>query len=263
MTFIGEKNFGLEVALGNVPGYQEISRTGVAPDCDSGVATDIWDGADGVTATKIWVPPTVARIHDIVSTDADDAAAGIGLRTLLVAGVGDWTLPRISEVIVLNGLTPVPTVNSYAVIDSLVGISWGSTETNDGIITATAQVDGTVTAAILVGRGRTRMAILAVPQGFTWAISRYSCSLLTTSGGGAGADALIELLIRLNTFGTDGGFIAEGGVVITTGAPHAEGVDPPLAIPGPRYVKAQATSDTNNTAVSVGLRGYFVEDALS
>ena len=43
------KDFGLEVALGNIPGYSKVNKFGQATDCDSGIPTDVWDGADGTT----------------------------------------------------------------------------------------------------------------------------------------------------------------------------------------------------------------------
>jgi len=61
-------NFFLDVSRGNIPGYSFIHKFGENPDIDtvSGFE-DIWD----VGGT--YVPPTVQRIHDIVSESTSDA----------------------------------------------------------------------------------------------------------------------------------------------------------------------------------------------
>jgi hypothetical protein len=70
VSYYSSRDFALEVALGKVTGYAPINKFGFALDADSGVPTDIWDGADGTTSTDVWEPPTQARTHDIASTSA-------------------------------------------------------------------------------------------------------------------------------------------------------------------------------------------------
>ena len=100
MSFLGQRDFGLEVSLGNVPDYLGVFKFGQALDCDSGVPTDVWDGADGTTSTDLWVPPTTARLHDLVSSSAsDDNAAGVGMRQVQVFGLTSWSTEEVSEVV--------------------------------------------------------------------------------------------------------------------------------------------------------------------
>ena len=86
VNVIPTKDFALEVAIGNVSKTFKINKFGCGPDCDSGIATDVWDGADGATSTDIWVAPTQARVHDIVSTQAadDGSPVGTGMRTVRI-----------------------------------------------------------------------------------------------------------------------------------------------------------------------------------
>ena len=88
----GPGDASIEVPLGRVPGYASINKYGEATDCDSGVPTDVWDGADGTTSTDVWVAPTQARIHQITSTDiADDGdPAASGMRRIRVYGLKTW-----------------------------------------------------------------------------------------------------------------------------------------------------------------------------
>lgn len=254
MSFIGEKNFGLEVALGNVPGYSRLFVFGVAPDCDVDDPTDIWDGADGVTSTKIWVPPTTARIHDLVSNDAADTAAGAGLRTLRVLGLTDWTLDQVTEVITLDGTTPVSTVNSYVMINRLVGITFGTVDANVGIITATAQTDATITAAIQPARGESLMAIRGLPGTKNLCITAVSSSL-----GSAKSGTYIAIFgrVRLNPQLADSGFILTAAQ--STSQAHQVILEPPGFLPGPVLMKLQAEADTNNTAIAGSFSAYVVD----
>lgn len=118
----------------------------------------IWGNADAV-----WVPPTVARVHAIVSSDVDDnSGADTGARTLLVTGFGTGWVP-LSEIVTLHasaGTTSVNTANSYLHIDRMEVLTAGSTGANEGLITATAATDATITAAIAAGLNVSNGAIL-------------------------------------------------------------------------------------------------------
>lgn len=60
-------DFGLDIGAGRVPGTTFIEKFGENPDIDTATFETIWDG-DG-----IYVPPTVARLHNVVSSLAADA----------------------------------------------------------------------------------------------------------------------------------------------------------------------------------------------
>lgn len=72
------------------------------------------------------------------------------------------------EFIIMNGVGNVATLNTYWRIYRLhIDGAASRTVTNVGNISATAQVDGTVTAQINIGNGQTGMAIYTVPAGKT------------------------------------------------------------------------------------------------
>lgn len=169
----------LGIARGNVPGTSLMRKFGANPDVDIGTE-DIWDGGG------VWVAPTQARTHDIASTDADDdgSPAGTGARTIKVFGL-DGNYEDQSETLTMNGTTDVPTVNQYIMIHRMMVVTAGSTGNNVGNITATAQVDGTVTAQITATRNQTLMAIYQIPNAKTgylvhWYIDAFRA---TISGG--------------------------------------------------------------------------------
>ncbi len=100
--------FGLWAARGLIPGCNTVNKFGLAEDADSGVITDIWDGANAADGLVTWVAPTQARIHDISASSADDdgSPVGTGAHTIRVRGLASWTTgTEITEDVTLNGLT--------------------------------------------------------------------------------------------------------------------------------------------------------------
>lgn len=140
MSYLRNVDFLLEVAKGNVPKHSDYSVTGFNSDIDSGTTPETICGGGGV-----FTPPTTYRIHDIVSTSANDTAAGTGLRTVRIYGVTSSGFETEDKT--MNGLTNVPTTKSYIDIYDIVPLTFGSGGTNAGVITATAAAPGTVTTS--------------------------------------------------------------------------------------------------------------------
>lgn len=161
----------------NIKSYEKTTKFsdkmlkfGRNPDVDTGAYEDIWDGG------STWVGPTQSRIHAIASTNANDADAGTGAQTVHIYGLGSDYLNQ-DEVVTLSGSTAVNTAKSYTMIHRMVVETAGSGGTNAGTITATAAVDGTVTAQISLGAGQTLMAIYQVPGNNKGFLERYYASM--------------------------------------------------------------------------------------
>lgn len=119
----------------------------------SGINTDVDAGTETIfPGGGLWLPPTAARVHAIVSTSTDDdgSPAGTGARTVRVTG---FTAAGVtsSETVTMDGTTPVNTSGSYLHITEIQVLTVGSGGTNAGIITATAASDSTISAAMSVG----------------------------------------------------------------------------------------------------------------
>jgi len=150
---------GALIALGEVDGSATFNVFGKNPDLNADTEETLWNQGG------IYAFPTAARIHSIVSTDADDDGnpAGNGARTVYIEGL-DSSFDIISETKTLEGLTPVATSNSYLRVHRLVVMTSGSSGTNEGTITATAAVDATVSAAITPGDGQQSQLVFTVPN---------------------------------------------------------------------------------------------------
>jgi len=246
-------NFALDVSLGKIPGVAQIYKFGKALDADSGVPTDIWDGANATTSQPIWIRPTAARTHDIVSTSVADAAAGTGLRTIMVFGLTDWDTAEVSETITLNGTTNVPTVNPFVIIHRMLGVTAGSGGVNAGDISATAQVDSTLTALMLTGEGQTQMAILGVPSIQTLAAVFFSAAII----GITVATADIQAVIEIGTGGSEPAEILATVFSMSESSGWNQAFEPYPLQKGPAVVKLRAVSNVNNASVSAAFCAYL------
>jgi hypothetical protein len=259
------KDFGVEVSLGNVPGYTKINKFGLALDADSGIATDVWDGADGTTSTDVWVAPTQARVHAIVSTDIDDSDSGgvnpqsTGMRTVRVYGLQTWSSAESSEDVTLDGTTAVNTSNSYVIIHRMKGLTFGSTGSNEGIIKATAAVDGTITAIIQAGQGQTQMAIYGIPDTQTMHIKGITADV-PKAGGVSGVLIDAKLLVKENADQSDAGFINKEQFFFSDTLLLRRTYEIPKSVTGPAIVKIQVNTNKDNTDVSAAFDAYVVNN---
>ena len=257
------KSFDLEVSKGKIPGHRTLNKFGRSTDVDSGITTDVHDGANATTGLVVWVAPTEARIHQITSTSTDDDGdvAGVGARTIKIWGLTSWSATETSQTLTMDGTSNVAT-SAYVIIHRMKVLTKGATNVNVGIITATADTDGTVTAQINAGEGQTQMAIYGVPSGETFYIKRLYASFNKSGGATGTVDINLCLnqepdveLLNCQVKHTQG-LISTG----SSGFPHV--FDPPEQYTGPCIIKIKATGGAANLDVSAGFSGYIVEDGF-
>lgn len=110
--------------------------------------------------------------RSIVSSSANDTAAGSGAETVKITyfkldASGAITGP-FTEIVVLNGVTAVPTVSTaIALIKSIEIVTVGNGKVAAGVISLKANNDGTgaTIASIAAGDRRTYLAVAYVPSG--------------------------------------------------------------------------------------------------
>src|SRR5690348_8113527 len=127
------ENFLIDVGRGILPLAVGKRIFGRNSNQSIGNNVDIWEG------NATFVPPTAARLHNIASSSANDTnTAGTGARQVTIQGLGAGGVVQ-TEVVSLNGLSNVPTANTYIMINLMYVSSVGSGGSNAGTITATAQ----------------------------------------------------------------------------------------------------------------------------
>lgn len=250
MAYLKNRDFYLEISKGNVPKHSDYGCFGINGDVDTATTPEDIQDAGG-----IFVPPTTYRIHAIVSNSANDTSAGTGARTVQIFGVVSTGLAE--ETIILNGVTPVNTVNSYSDIYRMVIYTSGSGLTNAGIITATAATDATVTISIQVnGYNASRRAIRLIPPGYKGYLNSWKGAMTQST---ASNTALLYLLTKTST----GIWISRGLHSLTnTGSSHEEDIFKiPLLLSAGEWVKVQCTSvSANNTLVQCDINITLVQD---
>lgn len=235
MAYLTQRDFYLEVSRGNIAKASRVNKAGHNSDIDTTTdPEDIWD------AGGIWVPPTTSRVHNIVSSSSLDTGAGTGARTVTIQGL-DGSYNFATETVTLNGTTPVATVNSYTIIDFMFVVTAGSLETAQGVITATAQVDSTVTAQINVGDNQTHMAIFQIRDSHKGYLNRVSVAMQQNT---AGSSCIVHVLTK--NFGEV--WRVRRVIFLNNSGNSSQNleINPPIQIPGKCTIKLQAFEVTNS-----------------
>ena len=273
MSELRNTNFGLEVAKGNIPGHFAVNKFGRAPDGVQITATDIWDRADAAATQPLWIAPTAARIHEILSTSDSDSdsggtvAQGEGARTIQIFGLKTWATAETSEVITMDGTATgansVDTAESYVIIHRMKVLTHGNLGPNVGTITATAQTDGTVTAQIDPDTGQTEMAIYGIPSTQKAYMTSFDVNAHNTGNPSTVIEVDFDMFINEHpdVDETNAAFLikANFGAIMSGSTTFTKHFEPPLEIPGPAIIKFQAKSTLANTEAVAEFDLYLVD----
>jgi len=161
--------------IGNANNYypdkQGNDVLGIAPSVND-TRVDLWEGP-----TANYVFPTVGQQFRIVSTSANDTAAGSGIRSVWLHMLDDTGTP-VNVIYNLNGLTPVLTteLNLYRV-NAFHAASLG---TIDGVAAgdiSLTNLAGTITYGIIKsGNNTAHQAIFTIPTGKTGYLNHWQAS---------------------------------------------------------------------------------------
>ena len=172
-----EHQAGDIVGFGLDPTYRRVAALGNT--AVSAAGTDVWAG--GV----VYPFKTTATLMEVVSTSVNDAVAGTGATSIIVQGL-DPNYNEVSETVLLNGTTAVPTVNTYIAINACFVTGAGVGATNAGTISIRDVGGGTVRQIIPVGYSISRSSVYTVPAGYTLSeISMFACVNRVSAGGQA------------------------------------------------------------------------------
>lgn len=148
------------IALGRVPGAIQVIRFGRNPDVDATAAQeDIWNGGGVYTGFPTGSPETV----NVFSSSTADAAAGTGLRTVRLIGLGS-DFKTQTEDLTLNGTTAVTSTITWYRVNNVQGLTAGSGATNAGSITVRhTTTTANVFAVVPAGAGTSQIAAYTIP----------------------------------------------------------------------------------------------------
>lgn len=226
--------FDLQVARGQITGHSTVNIYGYQPTVAQ-TFIPIWENATA------YVYPSSAITMYLAGTNGDTAS-------ILISGL-DAKYAPISETLVMNGATPVPTVKQYLRINSMQ-VTVGSATNPAGVVTLKNLAADTIYAQINTGVGRTQAAIYTVPAGFTFYLSRID---VNTSLNGSNFATYQNKSTSPN-----------GVVTLTQQAPFAINYHTQRVMPRPILEKTdiQLMCKVNATtgAISVSQEGYLIKN---
>ena len=242
----GIQDINSAIALGLVAGKRVAFYTGVNNDIDTGsVPEDITDFGGVYTGFNA----VLAERLDIVSSSADDTdVTGSGAHKMTVTGL-DINYGEISEVVSLDGLNVVKTVNTYLRVNGPDSITAG--DTNVGNITLTQETSGIQMDYMSAGIGRIRKCAFTVAAGKDFLITNAVGSNVATVSGSI---AIVTSLLR-----KFGGVFVQGLPFDLSSGQGVANIDlstPPLIVPEKAdFVLRCISVANNNSAVSFSLAG--------
>lgn len=246
-----DTEFGLNIQRGLIPGLSVIHKFGNNPDIDSGSGFEtLWNGGGEYTGFNA----TVAETVEVLSSSADDAAAGTGARTIELRGLGPGFVEQ-TETVVLNGVTPVDSAGTFLRMDRAVILTAGSGGENVGEITVRQKTtQANVFAVMPATTNRTLIAAYTIPAGKVGYILSGFASLSKKQS----ATCVVRARFRM-----PGGVfqVVEIFAINSTGTSYVyrDFHTPLIRLPAGTDFFIEADSDTNDTGVSGGFELVLVE----
>ena len=161
----------LAIASGKMPNCILVNKFGRNADVDA--AEDVWDGGGDYTG----FPTSTLETVTVISSSANDAAAGTGARTLRIYGL-DANYALQQEDVTLNGTTGVATSNTYRRVYRAYVLTAGSVQTNVGALTLRhTTTAANIFAVMAAGYGQTHVTAYTVPTGYSGYLVNFLLSM--------------------------------------------------------------------------------------
>ena len=162
------KDFSIEVALGNVPGFSTAAVVMNNPSASNTDFFDVWSGGGNM------IMPTTAETWTIESDSAlDTNITGTGAWTVIIPSLDISYVIQTPQVVALNGLTPVDLTGTHyrthqlAATSGALVLTAGSTRKNQGTLTIRDKATGNIRMTIQPLAGKSEDGHITVPAGQT------------------------------------------------------------------------------------------------
>lgn len=178
------------IARGLIPGSIPFGSYGkrIATGAESGV---LWSG----TPSSFAFPPAAGVQMSVVSTSANDAAAGTGIRSIDIYYLDASLAPQF-ETVTMNGLAAVLTVaTNIRFIQSVHIATVGANKVAAGTITISN--GGTTYSRIEIGDIRSASSVRMVPAGQRFIVTSFFAG--SSSGAGAASTIIQSASPQINT----------------------------------------------------------------
>lgn len=162
----GSSDFNTEVSKGNVKGH---SWQAVLARITSTVGGGVFEDWQSTGGNSNILTITTPETYEIVSTSTNDTAAGTGARTCVVIGLDENYNP-ITQIVALNGTTPVTVQGTFIRPSQCAVVSSGSGMKNEGdiIVRTQGQTDNAyVRNFVVAGQSISKDPLITIPAGKT------------------------------------------------------------------------------------------------
>lgn len=202
------------------------------------VATTQTDLAEHLASGPLSIP-TAGETWEVVSSSANDTAAGSGARTVRVYGL-DASYNPLSETVILAGATPVATTNTtwFRVLGFHV-LTVGSGGVTAGNVTLRVSGAGATRARITAGSNRAYQAFYTTPAGFRAEVTRVDFGIDT---GAAGRGIMLANVDPMDHSPLAAGVFVEQMSRVTNGPAHEDFSKVLFSLPPKTDVKLAAIS---------------------
>jgi hypothetical protein len=174
----GTSDFLTAAFLGKIPGVRRVVFSGYNNDVDTAtVPEDVFPALATGTIPRV----TVAESWEIVSSSANDTAAGTGARTVTITTV-DGSYNEVTQTVTLNGATAVALTGTHLAANASVVATAGSGGVNEGLLTIRVAGGGAARAYLSAGDGVLNQCKYTVPAGHTLEIYTAVVGLTTSAG---------------------------------------------------------------------------------
>lgn len=250
MTYISNKDYNTEVALGNVSGAEIWNKFGYNNDIDTGTEVIAsWGGT--------FTPLTTETTLTIVSTSTNDTSGGTGCNSIVVYGI-DANRDPVIEVVTLNGTTNVVTTSEWLGINRVAMFLCGSGQVNAGTINVTATTGGSQMAQMPASGGVTEQCIFHVPRNKTFVMEWLRINSLKQTGG---SSPVITAKVWVYS-AVSNGMQEVYKVDIDTSVTNDVSENPQLPFPVTEQtvIWMEVTTDQNNTIVNGRFSGILIDN---
>jgi hypothetical protein len=251
---------GIVFSQGNCSNLKSVYKFGKA----TSVGTSMVD-INFLATPAVYAWLTAATKLEVLSSDANDTAAGTGARTVYLEGLdANWNL--ISETVSLNGATPVVTVNDYLRFHRFYVNTCGTynsttTGPHTGNITVRVQgggaIQGYIASEFSAPLGQSQICRYTIPAGYTGYLSSCHFTIDNTK------QASFYIWQRQNGATLSAApYFAKRNIITFEGlvAPFQESFMPPIKLTERTDVWTSVRATATNTEVSNAFTIYMFKN---
>ena len=215
------EDYLLRVAKGEIPGEIVVAKFGENSVLGNGTQEAVWD------AGGLYVPPTVAQLHDVASTDADDDGAVLssgtttgGARVTLIDTGATFVSDGVAAGDILLNDTEMTTANITGVTETTLTFLGGWVRVQNGKTGPDTRAGDAYRAVTQDGAATGASAVFILGQGAT----RTEISEFVVLNGVADVSTALEYVRQYIMIALGGNTSGAEGVVTSTTSDVAETV---------------------------------------